>query len=293
MSFQFPCPKCNKRLSISDKKVGASARCPKCKKVLTVPTKEDAAEAMDEYRRERTKSGKTEEEDEVTNPFADLIVYDDDDPNAAYHYEYENEETVAVDRSRVSVPRSVIYFQGALIGTLALLTFVVGLLVGGSGGNGTIDDLADRTPVKIPGYITYTAANGRQLPDDGAVMIAIPRSTDVEGNKLKVHGLSPAEPPQKDHESVLAIRKTGGAYVRSGEDGKFATTLLPGKYNVLLISHNAQRKIGKKMNTKDLAALSDFFANADAMVGQYKYDWRVRTIKAEEEITKDFGENRK
>lgn len=47
MPIQFPCPACNRRLSIATRKAGASIACPSCKGAVTVPGAPPAGDAPD------------------------------------------------------------------------------------------------------------------------------------------------------------------------------------------------------------------------------------------------------
>src|SRR5262245_7141383 len=101
MPIRFNCPHCHHRLSVAARKAGTAATCPHCGQALTIP------------------SGPVDESEPT---------------NIALVYELAGEPPAPAPPPKpvamIALPVYVFYVQGGLIGTVALTTFVLGVLVG-------------------------------------------------------------------------------------------------------------------------------------------------------------------
>lgn len=127
MPVRFTCTSCQGTLSIGRRKIGCEITCPRCQATLVVPGREEGGIVQTLGRLTHPESS-----DVATLP--ELIVYDDvprivDAPRRAPSPQTPAEE-YAYDPRLVAVSRNFIYFQGALIGVLALVAFVLGFLLG-------------------------------------------------------------------------------------------------------------------------------------------------------------------
>ena len=268
---RFPCPRCDQLLRIREEKIGRKVRCPKCKAVLVVPTHEAAAEAIAEHRGRATTS-------QAADPLAEMIVYDDAPLQYDASYDEQEQPTAEVDNDRLSISRGVIYGQGILIAAVALVAFIMGFFIGGLAGTDPdkTPTVVDRSPTKIRGRLVHKDAAGREVGDDGAVVIVLPRGIkqDLSG-RLATAGLSPSDPaPGADDANVQAIAALGGAYRRADETGRFQFALPPGKYYILHISHNARRTASESLSASDVQSMSGLLADVNALIGPYKYRWQ-------------------
>jgi len=274
MSIRFPCTECSQLLSIREEKIGREVRCPKCRHTLTVPTAEAAALALAE------RTSQKQAARQADPALEDFVVYDRESSDQDVPWELSPtsvRQADEIDRDRVSIPRSLIYIHGGLLAGVALVSFLLGLLLGGIAGSSSGDAVAskDRTPVTIRGQLHWENANGVQSPDDFAVIVALPRGVDLGGHKLATDALSPDRPqPDADHAALQRISSLGGAYQRADERGQFALSLPPGQYHVLLVSHNLRRS-GSNIDARDLASLGDYFAEASTLIGPFVYRWSI------------------
>jgi phage FluMu protein Com len=275
---RFPCPQCEQLLSIREEKSGRKVRCPKCKVVLVVPSHEAAAQAVAEHRSRATASQETASQEPV-DPFAEMVVYDDAPLTYDASYDEPEQYTTEVDADRVSISRRVIYGQGILIAAVALVALMMGFSIGRLAGTDPDEApvVVDRSPTKIRGRLVHKDAAGKEIADDGAVVIVLPRGIkqDLTG-RLATSGLSPGDPaPGADDANVQAISALGGAYRRADESGHFQFTLPPGKYYILRISHNAQRGPSESLASRDVQVMGDLLADVSALIGPYKYRWQT------------------
>jgi hypothetical protein len=184
-----------------------------------------------------------------------------------------------IDYDKVAVPRRVLYLQGALLAVVALLSFVLGLLVGG----GQPQDSAEAggRPCLLSGQVTYGGPE-QSRPDHGSVVIVLPvdRRPDVN-SRVAVEGLRPRDPiPAEGNLSLRTIRSLGGDSARTNEDGSYQVRLPEkGRYHVLVISRRAARSGNDSLEVADVAQIGRYFANAIDLLDDRQYQWRTVTLQ--------------
>lgn len=279
MPIRFPCPHCSQKLSVSTRKAGKSANCPRCKKELTVPAAEPAGQTGGE-------STAVEEGEHEDDPYAQFVVYDDTElvyDDSAPSLRPGGTPSI---QDRVAVPRYVLYTQGLLLGAVALICFIFGVLTGGTFFSSPSQSA--KGPCTITGTVRYAAGNQR-LPDEGAVIIALPETKDA-GQRAPAAGMRPDEPlPETMLAGVQQIRDMGGAYTRAGPQGDFTMSLASGgKYHVLVLSHHARRTGNEDVKTTDLGTLGRFLDGAIDLLADSKYRLTTETIRGDRTITAQF-----
>lgn len=292
MPIKFACEHCGQRLNVRSKQAGVRAKCPKCKGKIKVP--EASVEASNEPAAavgDRDDSGRDDDQSEEENPYAEFLVYDDE---AEWHYAADDDDYAprleeATDLHRVAVPRRVLYAQGILLLVVAVVSFILGMLVTGGGSN----EVADAAPVPcvLSGEVVYATGGGRNLPDDGSVVIVLPTDTrPAPTAKAPIEGLRPGDPlPQGDSDNLRIIQSIGGAYARTDTAGRYQLTLPDaGKYFVLIVSKNKYRAADEELNKADLAALGSYVLPPTELLGESKYEWREVTIRKNESIDFTF-----
>ena len=292
MPIRFPCPHCSQKLSVSSSKAGSNVNCPRCKQELTIPQVdqkvgvEPAGRAGDASSQSTLHPGDTAEDD----PFAQFaffdemeLVYDTTDPAPR-----EAPKRPAVDYDRVSVPRVMLYAQGALLGVLALVCFSIGLLTGGAFFSTPSGAPSAAQPCVISGAVTYSAGN-RTLVDAGAVVIAVPQVDELD-ERAPVSGLRPLDPePRPMHRGVEIIRSIGGAYGRADDKGRFELRLPNrGSYFVLVISRRAQHPTVAGVKTADLLKMGRYFDVPADLIGKQKYQWTAEIIRGDRKFNAEF-----
>jgi len=279
MPVRFPCQHCGQRLSVTSRKIGARARCPNCQQVITIPDADRAAEMLQAARA-------SADDNAPEDPFAEFVVYDDTD--LVYESPEMSEATQlrdpAVDPNRVAVHRNVLYAQGVLLAVVALICFVLGILVG-NGRRGGDEQTVQQRPAAIHGRVEYLTISGSQVPDEGSVVIVVPDAVRPD-EKLAIEGLRPNEPPPaENHPSLVDLDLLGGAYARTGTDGRFRLQVpKDGEYRVLLLSRNMIRDTAKPLPRTHLAEMGRYFVPADELIGDSQYRWELRPIRREETL---------
>ena len=281
MAIKFVCEHCGQKLKVSARKAGTNAKCPKCREPITVPGEpSDLTDAS------------TADEDAAAeeNPYAEFVVYDDE-----VEWVYEDDEpdadtgpATATDINRVLVPRNVLYMQGILLAVVALVSFVLGVMVGGGGKPTQVADKPPQ-PCILSGEVVYRTGGGRNRPDDGSVVLVVPTNDrPAPTNKAVIEGLRPGDPlPREDSDNLRIIRAIGGDYVRTDNNGQYQIRLPDtGRYFVLVVSKNAYRGAGDEIDKVDIAQLGRYVQPPTDLLGDSKYLWREVTMS--ENRTLDF-----
>jgi hypothetical protein len=187
----------------------------------------------------------------------------------------------------VSVPRSVVYLQGLLLGVVALVFFVFGLIVG----SGTRSELglAPLRPCVITGTVLYEDHARHALPDESSIAIIVPSSTRPD-QKAAVEGLRPADPePGETHPSMAVIRSLGGDYARIDRHGKYRLRVTtPGRYYLLIVSHHARRESNQQPEANDLAQIGRYFVPATSLLDSQRYTWKELRVRDDTEFNCTF-----
>jgi DNA-directed RNA polymerase subunit RPC12/RpoP len=189
------------------------------------------------------------------------------------------------------VTRQAVYAQAGLMAGLLIVAFLAGLLVG----RGSRDDKSAPMPEKVvaepvalSGHVLYALSPGDSLPDEGAVVIALPsdRKPDV---KIAAHGLRADDATDLDAEAALS--EIGAAMARSDARGQFQLVVpRPGNYAVLMISSHATRPDGVTLPMADGEELSRYFASPNQLIGQKRYALiSQRLTGAPAPLTHEFG----
>ncbi|MEO8165577.1 MAG: hypothetical protein ABI619_09290 [Betaproteobacteria bacterium] len=292
MPIKFACEHCGQRLNVSSKQAGVRAKCPKCKGKIQVP--EASAEALKEpagVAGDGDDTGQDDGQSEEENPYAEFLVYDDE---VEWHYESDDDDiaprlATATDLDRVAVPRRVLYAQGILLLVVAVVSFLLGMLVTGGGSKEVVD--VGPIPCVLSGEVLYATGGGRNLPDEGSVVIVLPTGQrPAPTGKAPVDGLRPGDPlPRGDSDNLRIIQSIGGAYARTDTAGRYQVTLPDaGQYFVLIVSKNKYRAPGEELSKADLAQLGSYVLPPTDLLGESKYAWREVTIRKNESIDFTF-----
>lgn len=278
--IRFQCDQCSQSLKVKPEKAGQRAKCPKCKTKLVIPTLEESAA--------RPKAGEAEDDDAVS-PFANLAVdessppADDENPFSSFTvYDFEDESDYiyedeiagprqVVDHEKLPVPRSVLYLQGGLLGVVALVCFVLGVIIGGFTGPGGVQ-VEPKGPFEVTGTVQYELGD-EDVADVGAVVALLPKGKRPE-QKVAIDGLRPTDPvAQNMNERLAPLIEVGARYTRIGADGKFNFIVdQPGRYLLLVISGNEVRNQGETLPAEHNAAVGNYFAESYNLIGQQKYE---------------------
>ena len=286
MPFKFICGHCDQVLKASSKKIGLKAKCPKCKKTITVPNEKEAAARVAKFKATRKPTANQ------PDPFAEFqvfdvdteIVYETDRPRTTTST--STSTTATIDRSKVAVPRTILYMQGALLGISALVFFTLGLIFGQSIQIGNNTTPQPPMPCVVSGRVEFRDVNGQRQRDIGAVIILVPKGTRADPQAEPL-GLRPEDEfPDDDNKSLWTIKDIGGAYVRTNEEGEFRLQVRnQSTYYVLCISNHAYRDVHEQITNQQRAQMGNYFLPVDELVGRNQFNWQVVNIASVENRT--------
>ena len=279
MPFKFICEHCDQVLKASSKKVGLRAKCPKCKSTIKVPDEKEAAARVAKFKASQ-KPNKNQ-----PDPFSEFQVFDVD---SEIVYETERPSTststnVSVDRSKVAVPRTILYMQGALLGISALVFFTLGLIFGQAIQSDSGGTPQAQMPCIVSGRVEYRDESGQRRHDGGAVVIIVPKGTRADPQAEPI-GLRPEdELPDEDNEALWTIKDLGGAYGRTNEQGEFRLQVRnQSSYYILCISNHAYRDDHDQLTNQQRAQMGNYFLPVDDLIGRNQFNWQVANIASVE-----------
>ncbi len=229
----------------------------------------------------------------INDPYQQFTVFDEQT-----EWIYDGEELTSgtryqelpVDANKVAVPRKVIYLQGILLSLVAISCFSLGMLVGQQ--NSALSNRsAPSQPCLIQGLVSYTSNAGQRMPDDRAVIIAIPETLKLD-EKLNHRELGVTEhPPDTNrHPDILLLRTAGGNHVWSNARGEYRIQLTQtGNYFFLFLSRHRARPENFVHDRKQLAQIGRYFESAIDLLGNKSYHWERVNIEKNRTFDTDFS----
>jgi hypothetical protein len=296
MVIRFACPHCQQRLTVSARKAGASATCPRCKQAVTIPSEPAATPANPGTGAAReaalSLSLQAPHSERSSPPLPQIIPYDER-PELIYEIEEyphaASTDIAQVDFDRVSVPRWALYLQGGLLAGVALVSFILGVLMGGSLGGSSPTTPGVPQPCEVSGVISVATAGGKEFPDDGAVVIALPHDEHPD-ERAPVEGLRPEDTDQASNvRGTQMIELWRGGITRTDLQGRYRLRLPDrGKYFVLVISHHSPRSREKPPETAAMQQMGRFFESPSDLVGGKSYSWELKPVRGDVKLNKIF-----
>ncbi|MCH2183668.1 MAG: hypothetical protein MK108_16845 [Mariniblastus sp.] len=179
----------------------------------------------------------------------------------------------------ISVPRWIIYFQGALLGVVAATFFVFGMMVGSLTRGGSTDET--RWDCQVTGQVLCVGERGER-GDAGAVVLLLPRDRRPEkrmdGQSVNPNSFEPLNNPVIDF-----IHASGGAVVRTDDQGRFDSFVqAPNTYFLLVISRHQAKPAGRSLTRSEMAALGSYFSSVEDLLGDQDYHWQTRFLDSSE-----------
>lgn len=272
MAIRFTCPQCDQRLSVAPEKAEQDVTCPRCQQIVRVPAESTPATPPPP----------------PPAPESDVPLVATAEP--ATELVYAEEESVAVhgpEGQLVSIPRRVIYLQGILLGLVALVFFVFGMIVGNRADSGATR--APGQPCTVSGLVLYDSRAERAMPDADSTVIIVPLASRPD-QKAAAAGLRPGDPaPGEEHPGIALIRSLGGDFARVDRSGRFRVrVMIPGRYYILVVSRHAQRAGDEQPQAKDLAQIGRYVVPATNLLENQRYTWQELRIRADCEFAHTF-----
>lgn len=292
MPIKFACEQCGARLSVSSRKAGAQAKCPKCQRVLQIPgsaprpvdLSPEAVRSAPHSMPGATPAAALPGDD----PLAQFLVYDSE---TELIYASDDDEVASqagfrasLDPHKVAVPRSVLVMQGALLGLVALMSLMIGILLGR--GCAPATPMADEAPQSclIRGVVMLENAPGETAPDGGAVVVIVPRDLRPE-QQASMRGLRPQDPPpEPDHAGLQTLYALGGDYARADAEGRFQLRVPNrGDYFLLVISAHAGQD-DREQPKATLAQIGRFFQLTPNMFEGHAIRWQEESVQRDRQL---------
>ena len=284
MPIRFACPNCHQLLGVSERKAGSGVKCPKCAAVVVVPAEEETAAVTATRRFEHP------EVEEAINRLVDYDRTAGDDaplgkPAAMSGRVNSGSEPMLL------IPRKVVYFQAGLISVIAIVFFLAGWWIGGSGApvDRPNEDNA-HGPATVDVLLHYRDAAGRVLPDDGAVVLLLPAEKRVV-DKVSAPAFDPAQPtPTAASPINQRLQHLGGAHGRTNGEGRLTGLNVPqpGEYHVLLLSNHARR--AGEARPQDLATLGTYLEGAAELLANRDYRLTTEDLRGPTSVAHEFGQ---
>jgi hypothetical protein len=283
MPIRFACPNCHQLLGVSERKAGSQVKCPKCAAEVSVPAEDDvAAPALRRF-----------EHPEVEEAINRLVVFDrtaSDDASLGKPAAMSGRPNSGSE-PMLLIPRRVVYFQAGLISVIAIVFFLAGWWIGGSGAPTNTPAPNPRDdPATVDVLLHYRDAAGRVLPDDGAVVLLLPVDKRVS-DKLSAAPLDPAQPTLTAASPInQRLQHFGGAHGRTNAEGRLTALNVPepGEYHVLLLSNHARRP--GEARPQDLATLGTYLEGAAELLANRDYRLTTEDFRGPTSVAHEFGQ---
>lgn len=269
------CPECHQRLSVDAHDVGRPIKCPRCRRIIRVPVVASGTEDV---------AGRSDAPAGAEPP---LVLVSGPSSHGPAGSTSVRPRVTDDGAGRVLVPRAVVACQGLLLGGVALVFFIFGLIVGGHSRPSAED--TPGAPVTVSGTVRYTDATRQAVPDTSSCVLLLPVATRPD-QKAAAEGLRPRDAaPEGAHPSVAAIRAIGGDVARVDRRGRYRLrAAAPARYFLLIVSRHARRREGEPPAARDLAELGRYVLPATTLLENQQYLWRELPVRADLRVDHTF-----
>jgi ribosomal protein S27E len=278
MPIRFACSNCQQELSVPENKAEREVKCPRCRRVVIAPTADQQPLSP------LVPPGPPKGE---APPLHSQFAVEEGESELVYAPEESSAIQSPADQDLVAIPRRIVFIQGFLLGAIAIVFFILGVVVGSHSTEQNTSDLP--RPCLITGSITYTNSGDNLVPDSGSVVVVLPVARRPDP-KISVDGLRATDRfTAADHPSAIALRNIGGAFARTESDGEFQVRLPNrGRYLVLVVSNHAKRSETVQPRTRDLAQIGRYLLPASEILGQQRYSWQEINLRTDRTMNIEF-----
>lgn len=125
--------------------------------------------------------------------------------------------------------------------------------------------------IAVRGRITYQTDSGDRQPDRGARVLLLPEKRSGT-TKLAVNGFRSVDADADSQVAAASLRALGGDIVIVDDEGNFASTSLkPGTYRILALSHFQPRDERTATEPAVKALLDTYFDRPEQLLGKCRY----------------------
>lgn len=269
MPIKFLCEHCNAKLQVASRKAGSEQTCPRCKKVMRIPDAE-IAEAMLAMKSSDRFSEAVGQEDD----FLEFTVFDDEELVYDKTAERANSHRLAkIDPQRVSVPRMALYIQGALLGVIACVFFVFGVMVGKFTTTPDFASAQNTMRCRVIGHVNVRS-NNQTRPDVGAMVILVPKDRRPDP-RPDVDQLRPGVAVDSSNSDQQLLREIGGDVATVSQSGEFELSVTsPRDYYLLVISKNRRHNDSSAISKEERASMGQYFLPVEQLIADREFEWK-------------------
>lgn len=178
-----------------------------------------------------------------------------------------SETAVGSDSDRISLPRWIVYFQGALLGVVAATFFIFGMMVGGAYSTGGANS-EKITDCRVSGEVWF-----QTQADEGAVVLLLPVDRQP-AERVDPRALNPSRFEPLENPAISLIHELGGAVTRIDDRGKFEVLVdSPGAYHVVAISNNSSPNERQPLRKDQKATLGTYFRPIENLIDEQAYSF--------------------
>lgn len=269
MPIKFLCEHCNAKLQVASRKAGTEQTCPRCKQPMQIPSAE-VAEAMLAMKSSDRFSEVGVQDDE----FLEFTIFDDEE--LVYDTSLEraaSHRLAKIDPQRVSLPRMALYIQGALLGVVACVFFVFGVMVGKFTTTPNFSTPPNSMRCRVIGQVNVRS-NNQTRPDIGAMVILVPKDRRPDP-RPDVDQLRPGVEVDSTNRDQQVIREIGGDMAAVSDSGEFELTVTsPRDYYLLVISKNRRRNENASISKEERAEMGQYFLPVEQLVADREFEWK-------------------
>jgi hypothetical protein len=188
----------------------------------------------------------------------------------------------------VGVSRTTIYGFVALIVFVALTSFWIGTMIGPAE-ESTLDFQGlGMGLVPCEGRVTYRTSDDPEAVDAQALVFLLPEES-LPSEKFSITDLVPGDDVPDTLVTIEEIRRLGGQFAVTDDEGKFTTEINLGRYYLLVISANqaaVENPRPEEIATQKqhLDELGIYFELPAKLLSDHRYRWSLEVVNTQRDI---------
>ena len=192
------------------------------------------------------------------------------------------------DHALVGVSRATIYGFVALIGFVALTSFWIGTMIGPAEEPTRDFQGLGMGLVPCEGRVTYRNSDDPEAVDAQALVFFLPEES-LPSEKFLITDLVPGDDVPDTLATIEEIRRLGGQFAVTDDEGKFTTEINLGRYYMLVISANqaaVENPQPEEVATQKqhLDELGTYFELPAKLLSDHRYRWSLEVVNTQRYI---------
>lgn len=177
----------------------------------------------------------------------------------------------------------MVYFQAAMLGLIATIFFIFGMMVGSLTSNAS-QEVNPRFDCRVLGSVAYRS-DGDLRADEGAVIFLLPQGQKPD-ERFPGKLVNPDTFKALDNSAIDRIHELGGTVVRADQNGQFDVVVDAVRgvgvgYYMLVVSNNVRGIDTEPMSKEQVAAIGTFFIPVEDVVEDRSFYWLKLTADRE------------